>query len=238
MHTLRTSAFLSLLVALLPQDPKPAPAAPGAPAYSTTALAKGCEYSDPMTLRAPVDLLRGHPSRAGADLIHAVVEIPAGATDKWEVKADGVMRWDVKDGKPRVVKYLGYPANYGIVPRTLLGKEIGGDGDPLDVLVLGASLPRGTAVAVRVLGTIRLVDAGDKDDKIVAVVPDSPLGAADSIAALDAAYPGITAILKAWFENYKGPGALQCGGFGPRDEAQQLLAAAEASFTAAEAARK
>ena len=75
--------------------------------------------------------------------MHGIVEIPAGACEKWEVKLDGVMRWDMKDGKPRHVKYLGYPCNYGMVPRTMLGKELGGDGDPLDVLMLGPAVPRG-----------------------------------------------------------------------------------------------
>jgi inorganic pyrophosphatase len=30
-----------------------------------------------------------------------------------------------------------YPGNYGVIPRTLLPGELGGDGDALDVLVLG-----------------------------------------------------------------------------------------------------
>ena len=46
--------------------------------------------------------------------------------------------------KPREVKYLGYPGNYGMIPRTLLPKELGGDGDPLDVIVLGPAVERGS----------------------------------------------------------------------------------------------
>ena len=38
-------------------------------------------------------------------------------------------KWEFRDGKPRVVAYLGYPGNYGMIPRTLLPKEHGGDGD-------------------------------------------------------------------------------------------------------------
>lgn len=208
------------------------------PPFSTTPLAAGLEYSDPLTVRSPKDFLRDFAADAGNGLVNAVVEIPAGACDKWEVKLDGVMRWDIKDGKPRHVKYLGYPANYGIVPRALLGKDLGGDGDPLDMLVLGPSLPRGTVLPVVVLGTIRLIDAGDKDDKIIAVRPDSPMAACTSIADLDRNFPGVTRILQLWFENYKGPGALQCQGFGSAEDAKALIVAAKKSFDAFEEAQK
>jgi len=203
---------------------------------STVALAEGLSFADNLTLRAPADFLRGYPARVDGGLVNAVVEIPAGACEKWEVKSDGVMRWDMKDAKPRHVKYLGYPCNYGMVPGTKLGKELGGDGDPLDVLVLGASLPRGTVVPVRVLGAIRLVDGGEKDDKLIAVVPDSPLAKAKTLAELDELFPGITAILETWFENYKGKDALQCGGFAASAEAEALVAAAVGSFAQGEAA--
>jgi len=52
-------------------------------------------------------------------------------------KPDGIMKWAFEDGKPRVIKYLAYPGNYGMIPRTLLPKELGGDGDPLDIIMLG-----------------------------------------------------------------------------------------------------
>ncbi|MEO6598139.1 MAG: inorganic diphosphatase [Planctomycetota bacterium] len=224
----------ALLLLALPapgQAAKPTPQHP----FSTTPLAAGLQYSDALTVRAPKDFFRGWPSRSENGLVHAVVEIPAGACDKWEVKLDGVMRWDMKDEKPRHVKYLGYPANYGMVPRALLGKDIGGDGDPLDVIVLGPALPRGTVAPVMVLGTIRLIDSGDKDDKIIAVSPDSPMAACKDIADLDKSFPGVTAVLALWFENYKGAGALQCQGFGSAAEAKELLAAAEKSFAAFEA---
>lgn len=203
---------------------------------STVALADGLAFADNLTIRAPKNFLRDYPARADGGLVDAVVEIPAGACEKWEVKLDGVMHWDMKDGKPRHVKYLGYPCNYGMVPRTLLGKELGGDGDPLDMLVLGPSLPRGTVVPVRVLGLIHLIDAGDKDDKLIAVPVESPLAKATSVKQLDEMFPGITTILAAWFENYKGKGALQCGGFADAAEAEALLTAAMHSFDAAEAA--
>lgn len=224
---LRSLVSSSLLAAGAAAQPPTDP--PRAPA-SSVPLAPGLAFADDVTVRAPMDLLRGRPTRTADGLVHAVVEIPAGTNEKWEVKADGVLRWDMKDGKPRVVQYLGYPCNYGMVPRTRLGKELGGDGDPLDVLVLGPAVPRGTVVAVRVLGTIRLVDAGEKDDKLLAVPADSPLAQTKTLAELDTKFPGVTAILATWFQNYKGKDALQCSGFGDAAQAEELLAAAEASF--------
>src|SRR3989344_6149065 len=79
--------------------------------------------------------------------INVVVEIPSGTVDKWEVdKADGQVKWEMVDNKPRVVDYIGYPGNYGMIPQTILPKKLGGDGDPLDVLVLGPPVERGTVI--------------------------------------------------------------------------------------------
>jgi inorganic pyrophosphatase len=202
---------------------------------STVPLADGLSFDDHLTLRAPFDFLRDHPARAEGGLVNAVVEIPAGSCEKWEVERDGVMRWDMKDGRPRHVAYLGYPCNYGIVPRALLGQELGGDGDPLDMLVLGPSLPRGTVLAVQAIGVIRLVDRGEMDDKLIAVPVGSSLAEAATVEQLDELFPGITTILRAWFENYKGRGVLQCSGFGGEEEAEALLVSAMHSFDLAEA---
>ncbi len=222
MLAIRIVAAALLSVPFLSQDP--------AAQKSTVPLAAGLSFADPLTVKAPHDFLRGFPAKTGERTANAVVEIPCGTNEKWEIKQDGVMRWDLKNGAPRVVEYLGYPANYGIVPRAVLGKEIGGDGDPLDVLVLGPAMPRGTVTSVKVLGIIHLVDGGETDDKLLAVVEEGPLGKIDSLADLDREKPGVTAILKTWFENYKGPGKLTCSGFGSRGDALELLAKCEASF--------
>jgi inorganic pyrophosphatase len=200
------------------QDPRGGAATPPS---TTTPLAPGLAYADATTVQAPHDFLRGFPTRPADGLVNAVVEIPAGATDKWEVKLDGVMRWDLKDGAPRRVAYLGYPTNYGIVPRAVLG--------------LGPALPRGTVVGVRVLGAIRLVENGERDDKLVCAPVDSPFAGCTSIEDLDRRFPGVTSILRTWFENYKGAGALQCSGYLGLGPTHELVDAAAASFAAAEA---
>jgi len=158
--------------------------------------------------------------------VNGVVEIPAGTSAKWEVSEEsGIMCWELKDGALRVVKYLGYPANYGMIPRTL-----GGDGDSLDIIVLGQLKFRGEIVATRIIGVMYMIDGGEVDDKLVAVVPETPLGQVASIAELEAMFAGSTDILATWFESYKGPGEIEITGFGGPDEAKEVLNAALAAY--------
>ena len=63
-----------------------------------------------------------------------------------------------------------YPANYGFIPRTY-----DDDGDPLDVLVLCSEvIDPLVLVNCRPIGVLNMVDSGDKDEKIIAVLPDDP----------------------------------------------------------------
>jgi len=158
--------------------------------------------------------------------VNAVIEIPQGTSDKWETDVDsGRLIWELKNGAPRVVKYLGYPANYGMAPRTL-----GGDGDPLDVLVIGRIELRGTISRARIVGVMRMVDGGDPDDKLIAIVDDGVLPG-KTFADLEAM--GITAILKTWFESYKGPGEIQVPLFEGEAAAMATLQEAMAAYAAA-----
>lgn len=138
--------------------------------------------------------------------VNAIIEIPAGTTAKYETLDNGTMELEQKDGAPRFVKYLGYPANYGLVPRSVLLKSKGGDGDPLDVIVLGAALPQGSVVKCRILGVMTLVDNGEIDDKMILAPVNSPFGSLKGIEELDKKFPGITTILQTWFTSYKGYG--------------------------------
>ena len=53
--------------------------------------------------------------------INVVIEIPSGTHDKFEVsKETGQIVQDIEDGLPRKIKYIGYPGNYGMSPKTLL----------------------------------------------------------------------------------------------------------------------
>jgi inorganic pyrophosphatase len=189
---------------------------------------------DAYTLVTPTNLLADHAPRNDDGTVNVVVEIPAGTSAKWEVdKDDGVLRWELENGKPRIVQYLAYPANYGMVPRTLLAEEDGGDGDPLDVVVLGDALPRGAVVRARLVGVLRLLDGGEQDDKLVAVQEGSALAAAQDLAELEALFPGVTTILETWFSSYKGPGEMEAGGWGDAAEAERILESAARSFPGA-----
>ncbi|GGB64079.1 inorganic pyrophosphatase [Roseibium aquae] len=178
--------------------------------------------------------LMGLAAFSGDGTVRAIVEIPTGTSAKWEVSKDDpkAVYWEYKNGKPRVVNYLGYPGNYGSIPGTALPKELGGDGDPLDVIVLGQAVPRGEVVDVRVIGVLKMLDGGEQDDKLIAVLAeDSPFSHIESMAQLDAEYPGVSQIVDLWFANYKGPdGGMEGKGFEDAEVAQAVLEAAAANF--------
>ncbi|HOZ30867.1 MAG TPA: inorganic diphosphatase [Bacteroidales bacterium] len=156
--------------------------------------------------------------------INVVVEIPAGTLEKWEVdKKEGNMKLEFVDEKPRIVQYLAYPGNYGMIPQTLLPKELGGDGDPLDVIVLGDSSPRGSVIQCKVIGVLVMFDRGEQDDKLIAVKKDSPFYDINSIAELDEKFIGVSEIISIWFANYKGPGKIEVVGFEEKQTADNIL---------------
>ena len=88
--------------------------------------------------------------------IHAVVEIPKGSKVKYELdKETGLLRVD------RVLySSVVYPANYGLIPRTL-----GEDGDPLDALVLMQEPVHPLSVLrARPIGMMLMIDEGERDE--------------------------------------------------------------------------
>ena len=87
------------------------------------------------------NFLKDHKTFNEDGTVNVVIEIPAGISEKWEVsKTTGSLSREFYMGKPRTIDYEPYPINYGMIPRTVLPSRVGGDGDPLDVLVLGNSL--------------------------------------------------------------------------------------------------
>ncbi|MCA3748405.1 MAG: inorganic diphosphatase [Rubrobacter sp.] len=98
--------------------------------------------------------------------IHAVVEIPKGSKVKYELdKETGLLRVD------RVLySSVVYPANYGLIPRTL-----GEDGDPLDALVLMQEPVHPLSVLrARPIGMMLMIDEGERDEKIICTHLDDP----------------------------------------------------------------
>ena len=149
------------------------------------------------------------------DRYQAVIEIPTGSRQKWEVNhKSGNIEWEFKDNRPREVKFLGYPGNYGFVPQTRSG-----DGDPLDIIVLSESAKIGDILEVVVLGLLKLEDSGEEDTKIIAITKNSPFKDIKTLKEMLIKYPNIIPIVKEWFEGYKGPGYMLFKGYADKKEA-------------------
>lgn len=156
--------------------------------------------------------------------VNAVIEIPAGTIDKWELnKNTGQIEWERIEDTPRKINYLGYPGNYGMIPKTLLPKHDGGDGDPLDILVLGPPAQRGEILRCKIIGLLYLTDRGEQDHKLIAVSDTSVMYTMNSISELDKNYQGISEIIALWFTNYKASDLLKSKGYGSQKEALQIL---------------
>lgn len=80
-------------------------------------------------------------------------------------------------GSTEFISLLPCPFNYGSVHA-----ETGGDGDPLDALVLGPRIERGQEISLPVQARVRFVDAGLVDDKLICS-QDRP-GLTDRLAVL------------------------------------------------------
>ncbi len=140
---------------------------------------------------------------------------------------------EILQGAERQIDYLPYPAHYGMVPRTLSPRSEGGDGDPLDVILVGPSVESGEVLPGRLIGVLHLLDGGETDDKLIAI---SPEWAEDitTLQQLKTAYPGLTNILITWWSNYKGKGIMEYLGMDDERVALRVLQEAHAEYLAVE----
>lgn len=180
-------------------------------------------------LKGDVHFLTGYNTHNIDGTVNVVVEIPAGTTAKYEVDhKTGLMVLEQKNGKPRYVQYIGYPGNYGLIPRTIQAKELGGDGDPLDAIVLGDPVARGSVIKARPIGVLKLRDHGEEDSKIIMGAVGSPFEGCSNLKDLDAKFPGVTKIIEIWFTHYKGYDKngklpMKSGGIGDRSAAIKII---------------
>jgi inorganic pyrophosphatase len=140
-------------------------------------------------------------------IVCAYIEITPFDLVKYEVdKSSGYLRVD----RPQRTS-ASPPTLYGFIPRTYCGQRIAalspastrGDGDPLDICVVSERPIAKSEVilSARVVGGFRMVDAGDADDKIIAVLrSDAIWGEATRIADLPAA---LIERLRHYFLTYK-----------------------------------
>ncbi len=206
----------------------------GAASAKDPLFAKGLKRKNDQTYESKTNLLTNRMARNEDGTINVVVEIPAGTNQKWEVSEDGTkLLWqnDRGSGKPRLIDYLSYPGNYGMVSRTWLDPEKGGDGQALDVMVLGTTEPRGTVIRAIPIGVVRVVDRFEQDDKILAIQQGSTFKGVTDIESLDAEYPGISEILRIWFGNVHGTNDVQMLGTGSRAQANAVIDYAAEAFT-------
>jgi len=181
-------------------------------------------YTSDYTLSSGINYLKDIEPINSDGTVNVVIEIPTGTNEKWEVsKKTGDIEWEFKKGKPRIVKFLGYPTNYGMIPRTLLPKNLGGDGDPLDVILIGSYIERGKIVNGKVIGVLKMLDGGEVDDKILMIHKNSPLSKAKTIEDLKKQFPGTLRIIETWFESYKGSGEIKISGYGSISDAKNIL---------------
>jgi inorganic pyrophosphatase len=160
-------------------------------------------------------------------VLHAVIEISAGTSMKQAYDpASGTVRPVLHDGKPRRIEFLPYPGNYGFVPGTLMDPDRGGDGRPLDVLVLADYVPPGTLMAVIPVAVLKLLDAGLRDDKLIAVPYDPALRIlpVHDLADLSARYPRVLSLVEEWFTHYDAVQPAQALGW---EDKEAALAAVE-----------
>lgn len=143
---------------------------------------------------SPVIQFRPHPWHGlgvGPDpphVLNAFIEITPFDLMKYEVdKVSGYLRVD----RPQRSSAQ-HPALYGFVPRTYCAERVRrlapgarrGDGDPLDICVLSERAITRNEIIVRsrVIGGLRMIDNGEADDKILAVLEnDDVWGAARDI---------------------------------------------------------
>ncbi len=166
-----------------------------------------------MTFPEPFFRWRPHPWHgldAGQDpprLVHAYIEITPYDRVKYEVdKATGYLRVD----RPQRTSSQP-PTLYGFIPRTYCGSRVTalspastrGDGDPLDICVLSERpIDRAEVIVnARVVGGLQMVDGGEADDKIIAVLEnDYVWGAATDLEDVPDA---LVERLRHYFSTYK-----------------------------------
>ena len=192
----------------------------------------------------PFQAFRPHPWHGipvrprNLELVHAYIEITPFDPVKYEIdKATGYLKVD----RPQPTNSLP-PTLYGFVPQTFCGETVKqlcdgaerGDGDPLDICVISERPISHNDILLdaRIVGGLVMIDKGEADDKIIAVLDRDPVwGGAKDIADLPAA---LVDRLKHYFLTYK----LDNSGATPvtvnrvygKAQAEKVLAAAEADY--------
>lgn len=143
------------------------------------------------------------PAFTSETTVNCIIEIPAGTNKKIEFnKTTKRFKIDKINGVERIKNYLPYPANYGFIPATFSDKAKGGDGDPIDILLLCESIPTGSVIEAYPIAMLRVLDDGEMDDKIICIPKDPELQViqAEDITEFQEKYPKALEIIELWFQ--------------------------------------
>ena len=188
--------------------------------------------------RHPWHGLHARADDAVQDIVQVYIEMTPSDVVKYELdKNSGFLMVD----RPQRTT-SSPPALYGFIPRTFCAEEVAkrcpeadiADGDPLDICVYSERhITRADIVLnARVVGGIQMIDGGEADDKIVAVLEgDNIWGDVEDIADLPAIK---TERLQHYFSTYKmQPGKdvkVKVDRVYGREEALKVIAAAEQDY--------
>lgn len=192
------------------------------------------------------DYFRAHPWHGlptGEDAPHTVdayIEITPFDAVKYEIdKATGYLRVDRPQGSSALP-----PTLYGFIPKTYCGDRVAaltpnadiGDHDPLDICVLSQQrIERAEIVTpARVVGGIQLLDDGEADDKIVALLASDPVF--DYARELKQLPVAVVNRIVHYFATYKiditgeKPNSIEVVGTYGADHAKQVIIASMADY--------
>jgi inorganic pyrophosphatase len=187
------------------------------------------------------------PGDKAPKVVRSYIEIVPTSSVKLELdKPSGHLSVD----RPQRLSSL-CPTLYGFVPQSYCGESIGkfcaersgrkkieGDGDPLDICVLTEKdfAHGGLFVWAKPIGGLRMIDKGQADDKIIAVlVDDVAYGELDDVSECP---PGLITRLEHYFLSYKkvpgetGKSKVQIKGVYGRDEAFKVIERSRADYDA------
>ena len=145
-------------------------------------LTFGVLLAFPVSMKNSIHMARPHPwhglavGKSPPGLVHAYIEITPFDLVKYEIdKSTGYLMVD----RPQRTSSLP-PTLYGFIPRTYCGGRVAslmrdatrGDGDPLDICVISERPINQPEVIVnaRVVGGLPMLDHGEADDKLIAVL--------------------------------------------------------------------
>jgi inorganic pyrophosphatase len=197
-----------------------------------------------MSRRSAFDHWRPHPWH-GLDVgphpptfVNAYIEMTPFDLVKYELdKVTGYLRVD----RPQHTSSQ-LPTLYGFIPRTYCGPRVAalmphathGDHDPLDICVISERpiTKSDIILPARVVGGLPMLDGGEADDKIIAVLPNDNLWAdVEAIAELPDV---LVERLRHYFSTYKlisgKPSQVSIDAVYDRKQAEQVIEAAMADY--------